>query len=62
MKIDKLPSFFSAKAMYRYIGSNMKYFQEKRFQNISIKEIDYKLNEELLVKQVMFDELKLCIQ
>ena len=55
MKIDKLPSFFSAKAMYRYIGSNMKHCQEKRFQNIRIKDVDYKLKEELLVKQIMFD-------
>ena len=55
IKINKPSSFFKAKAIYRYRGTNMKHFQEKKFVSIRIKEIDYNLREELLVTQTMCD-------
>lgn len=55
IKINKIPSFFSAKAIYRYRGTNTRHLQEKRFETIRIKEIDYNLREELLVTQTMCD-------
>ena len=55
IKTNKPSNIFQAKALFRYKGTNNIHFQEKRFENIRIKEIDYNLTEELLVKKTMFD-------
>lgn len=58
IKINKPSKVFKAKALYRYRGTNTRHFQERRFQDISIIEIDHNLREELLIKQTMFDGTK----
>ncbi|WP_396177594.1 hypothetical protein [Flavobacterium sp.] len=55
IKINKPSTLFTAKAILRYKGTNMRHVQEKRFESIKIWEIDYNLREELLVTQTMFD-------
>lgn len=55
VKINKPSIAFNAKALFRYRGNNYKHLQEKRFENITIKEIDYNLKEELLITKTMFD-------
>lgn len=55
IKINKPSRVFKAKALFRYKGTNAKYFLEKRFEKIIIFEIDYNLHEELIVKQTMLD-------
>jgi hypothetical protein len=59
IKVRKPSSAFNGKVMLRYKGKNQTYFQERRFEKIVIKEIDYALNEELLVEHTMFDQTQI---
>ena len=58
MRINKPPMIYFVHLHLKYRGKNHAFFQERRLFNIEIIEIDYSLNEELVVSLTTFDGTK----
>jgi len=55
IKIRKPSSLYFGKLLIKYRGTKQVYFQQKSFEEIIIRKIDYNLEEELLIELTTFD-------
>lgn len=56
MKTNDPPHTFTGKILIKYLGRNLIYMQDRRFEPVEILEFDYLINEKLVIKHTFMDK------
>ncbi|MDD3004558.1 hypothetical protein [Flavobacterium sp.] len=56
MKTNNTSLTFSGKMLIKYLGRNLIYIQDRRFESVEIIEFDSTINEKLIIKHTLMDK------
>lgn len=59
MKTNNPPLTFTGKILIKYLGRNLIYIQDRRFEPVEIKEFDSSINEKLVIKHTLMDKTEI---
>jgi len=59
MKTNNPPLTFTGKILIKYLGRNLIYIQDRRFEPVEIKEFDNDINEKLVIKHTLMDKTEI---